>query len=185
MVFVFLTNMLDFTVYLKDEAEGRRVGNEGSRRHWVLKSLFLAGLMCQYFAFDPAPAPGNTALSDDCVCDVVFQLEHYFCSRSTDISRRLKALTGLGRIFLRYPSYMLRPEIQALFSAIFRTGTPDLKQQLLSNIQMYLTSEEQRLVAAEAARANAAQRAPAEENLAAIGGEDSGFVGVGDIATSS
>jgi hypothetical protein len=64
--------------------------------------------------------------------------------------------------------------MRALFVAVFAKGSTAMRHQLLTNIQNYLTAEEQRLLQAEAARSGGP--VSADFNLASIGGEDSGFV---------
>eukprot|EP00041_Stephanoeca_diplocostata_P021043 m.482398 g.482398 ORF g.482398 m.482398 type:complete len:1676 (+) comp21722_c0_seq2:222-5249(+) len=175
-----VTDLLEkFYNYLKKEEQHTNTLPFKERKSWLYRCLFSSGLLCRYFSFGEGESSGDhiddtDKLRDDHIPHVVYMALSLFAQGFADVTGRLKALTGLGHMFLRYPQLMIRDEIRTLYQSVFtpaQNQNKELQVQVLTNLKMYLVYEEERM--------SSEKGEEEERDLTEIGGrEDSGEIGV-------
>lgn len=176
-----VTDLLEkFYNYLKQEEQHTNTLPFKDRKSWLYRCLFTSGLLCRYFSFGESSDESSDdmddadELRDDHIPHVVYMALSLFAQGFADNIGRLKALTGLGHMFLRHPQLMIREEMRSLYQGVFapkQTNCKELQTQVLTNLKMFLMHEEERMTADKGE--------DEERDLTEIGGrEDSGEIGV-------
>uniref|UniRef100_A0AAY4CG10 Nipped-B protein n=1 Tax=Denticeps clupeoides TaxID=299321 RepID=A0AAY4CG10_9TELE len=82
--------------------------------------------------------------------DKVLELLLYFISHE-DEEVQVKAIIGLGNLFIMHPGQMFVPDVKRLYNGILseRKSSVNLKIQVLKNLQMYLQEEDTRMLEAD------------------------------------
>ncbi|XP_013407379.1 nipped-B-like protein B isoform X1 [Lingula anatina] len=134
----------------------------------LLRALFTVGLLCRHFDFD-AKEMGETKA---CVKDRVFDVLMYFISHE-DEDVKHKALTGVGYMCIRYYDFMLGTTLKQVYHGLltYRDAPVKLKNQVLRNLQHYLTEEEDKMQKADAEWRKVAKK----EDLKEMGLAESGM----------
>eukprot|EP00047_Mylnosiga_fluctuans_P005246 m.239289 g.239289 ORF g.239289 m.239289 type:complete len:1575 (+) comp13460_c0_seq1:142-4866(+) len=174
-----------FYNYLRSEADGKHLGNDQQRHKIVERALYSCGLLCQHIAFESEKEREVNAreierrLNETSILDVVFLLLLHYADKHKEEDVRVKALTGLGFIFLTHPLLMARKQVITLFEGILKGGSIKLKLQVVKNIKRYLSEEDAKLAKAEAEQAQEPSPAFNEQlTIAKIGGQDHGVSSV-------
>eukprot|EP01116_Phalansterium_solitarium_P022235 TRINITY_DN7270_c0_g1_i1.p1 TRINITY_DN7270_c0_g1~~TRINITY_DN7270_c0_g1_i1.p1 ORF type:complete len:1896 (-),score=444.63 TRINITY_DN7270_c0_g1_i1:97-5784(-) len=136
----------------------------------IIRGMFVVGMLCKYHDFKPSDAAtsgdGDPAVSDvvkarvkqfidapnSSVPDRVFNMYMYF-SASSDDEIRLRALQGLGLLFVRTPSLMRKCK-DLLSKSLAVDATTRVKVQALRNFTDFLTEEDHKNKAIGAASAS-------------------------------
>uniref|UniRef100_A0AAY4CAB0 Nipped-B protein n=1 Tax=Denticeps clupeoides TaxID=299321 RepID=A0AAY4CAB0_9TELE len=113
----------------------------------LLRSLFTVGALCRHFDFDLERFKGSSKVI---IKDKVLELLLYFISHE-DEEVQVKAIIGLGNLFIMHPGQMFVPDVKRLYNGILseRKSSVNLKIQVLKNLQMYLQEEDTRMLEAD------------------------------------
>ncbi|CAI5442496.1 unnamed protein product [Caenorhabditis angaria] len=120
------------------------------------RALFTIGVLCRYFDFDEiiGSSENDAKITEESdkpkrqIRDSVFNVLEFF-SKSNNPSIKQKALTSLGHFCAQYSEYLTRPDLQHMYSAILSSKNPNahqLKIQILKNLEMFLQTEEKKLI---------------------------------------
>nr|XP_006819500.1 PREDICTED: nipped-B-like protein-like isoform X1 [Saccoglossus kowalevskii] len=108
----------------------------------LLRSLFTVGLFCRHFNFEK----DIKASSKVSVKDRVFEVLLFFVSKS-DEEIKVKAFQGIGFFLVTFADIMLGSKMKQLYNDVL--DDPDspvkLKAQVLRNLTLYLTDEEEKM----------------------------------------
>ena len=115
--------------------------------------------MCRYFDFDeiegkkPA-SPGTSGIEEKREIGMYPEAIYtylFFFSRSTDADISEKALTALGHLCSAYPDFFERRELRNMYQGLLASTEEKhlpLKVEVLKNLSLFLTVEEERMVKA-------------------------------------
>ncbi|KAL6062556.1 Nipped-B-like protein A (Fragment), variant 2 [Balamuthia mandrillaris] len=103
----------------------------------LCRSLFCAGSLCKYYDFEK----GNT--QSKALTDMYSLYIHFTGSENPEI--QLRALQGIGNLFIRCPRLMLKPQTNQLLKKALQSEDPKIRLQVLKNFVLFLKEEEERI----------------------------------------
>ncbi|XP_033636427.1 nipped-B-like protein A [Asterias rubens] len=131
-------------------------------KHTLLRALFTVGLFCKHFDFDagikhlkagdsPRTPRNPHGVQHVPIRERVFDVLFYFCFHE-DEEVKLKAISGAGFLCNRHASFLLGSKIKNMYCDILENRDASIKLlcQVLKNIQLYLTEEDERMRRADA-----------------------------------
>eukprot|EP00898_Chlorokybus_atmophyticus_P000235 jgi/Chlat1/1211/Chrsp115S01676 len=161
--------------------DGQSAALNATLKAHVLRSLFVLGHFCRYYA-DAIDAAASTVENGVSIEQVLQVYQHYMLLGEFDIQQR--ALQGCGFIMIARPKLLLLPSIEKLVVAKIDEGSdPRLKTQMLRNFCDFLQEDEARMggaidLAEEKSKSKSIRKAPTDEALLVA-------AGAGDTSASS
>ncbi|XP_065070069.1 nipped-B-like protein A isoform X2 [Rhopilema esculentum] len=130
----------------KDLSDNKQSAKFAATRPALLRSLFIAGLLCKHFDFDrhmeeEKKGPVSLKVLETCL----------FFAKHSDQEVRLKAIMAVGFVCMTKPEYLLRNDCKSLYQQILSDQYQSArgKCMLLKSLQNHLMEEEARMTQSE------------------------------------
>nr|XP_039272679.1 nipped-B-like protein A isoform X2 [Styela clava] len=110
----------------------------------LLRTLFITGHLMKTFDFDEELMKGSLQV---CIKDKVYECIYYFTQLQSHEELRLYAIGSLGLLMIQDPNMMFRTETKECYKHLLEPNQPSdaLKNQVLVNLQTYLSEEDVRM----------------------------------------